>query len=115
MVEWFKAPVLKTGVGASPPWVRIPLPPPFLAHAPVGAPHGRHSCRVALLPSTAGCERRSNLVPGDPPFLAHAPVGAPHGGTRAVALLPSPAGWVESSNLIPSGPPHNALKKTIFY
>ena len=22
------APVLKTGVGASPPWVRIPLPPP---------------------------------------------------------------------------------------
>ena len=30
MVEWFKAPVLKTGVGASPPWVRIPLPPPQL-------------------------------------------------------------------------------------
>src|SRR5690606_5410526 len=28
MAEWFKAPVLKTGVGASPPWVRIPLPPP---------------------------------------------------------------------------------------
>ena len=29
MVEWFKAPVLKTGVGASSPWVRIPLPPPY--------------------------------------------------------------------------------------
>src|SRR4051812_28765503 len=28
MAERFKAPVLKTGVGASPPWVRIPLPPP---------------------------------------------------------------------------------------
>jgi hypothetical protein len=28
MAEWFKAPVLKTGVDASPPWVRIPLPPP---------------------------------------------------------------------------------------
>ena len=27
MVEWFKAPVLKTGVGANPPWVRIPLCP----------------------------------------------------------------------------------------
>lgn len=28
MAERFKAPVLKTGVGASSPWVRIPLPPP---------------------------------------------------------------------------------------
>ena len=28
MAEWFKAPVLKTGEGASPPWVRIPLSPP---------------------------------------------------------------------------------------
>ena len=34
MVEWFKAPVLKTGVGASPPWVRIPLPPPFYISRP---------------------------------------------------------------------------------
>ena len=30
MAERFKAPVLKTGVGASPPWVRIPLPPPCM-------------------------------------------------------------------------------------
>ena len=29
VAEWFKAPVLKTGVGASPPWVRIPPPPPL--------------------------------------------------------------------------------------
>src|ERR1700750_419292 len=29
VVEWFKAPVLKTGVGASLPWVRIPPSPPF--------------------------------------------------------------------------------------
>jgi len=28
--ERFKEPVLKTGVGASPPWVRIPPPPPVL-------------------------------------------------------------------------------------
>ena len=28
MVEWFKAPVLKTGVGVPPPRVRIPLSPP---------------------------------------------------------------------------------------
>ena len=27
MVEWIMAPVLKTGVGASLPWVRIPLSP----------------------------------------------------------------------------------------
>ena len=28
VAEWFKAPVLKTGVGASLPWVRIPPSPP---------------------------------------------------------------------------------------
>src|SRR5690606_10691692 len=31
VAEWFKAPVLKTGVGASPPWVRIPPLPPNTA------------------------------------------------------------------------------------
>ena len=30
MAERFKAPVLKTGVAAMPPWVRIPLSPPFI-------------------------------------------------------------------------------------
>ena len=30
MVEWSKAPVLKTGVGLNLPGVRIPLPPPFI-------------------------------------------------------------------------------------
>ena len=34
MAERFKAPVLKTGVGASPPWVRIPLPPPLSCSEP---------------------------------------------------------------------------------
>ena len=29
MAERFKAPVLKTGVGATSPWVKIPLPPPL--------------------------------------------------------------------------------------
>src|SRR5690242_2305016 len=28
VAEWFKAPVLKTGVGETPPWVRIPPLPP---------------------------------------------------------------------------------------
>ena len=28
MVEWLKAPVLKTGEGLRPPRVRIPIPPP---------------------------------------------------------------------------------------
>jgi hypothetical protein len=27
--SWFKAPVLKTGVGSRPPWVRIPVSPPY--------------------------------------------------------------------------------------
>jgi hypothetical protein len=30
MAERFKAPVLKTGVVAIPPWVRIPLSPPTM-------------------------------------------------------------------------------------
>src|SRR5882757_1779384 len=34
VAEWFKAPVLKTGEGASLPWVRIP-PRPRLSFAPV--------------------------------------------------------------------------------
>src|SRR5579864_1699319 len=29
VAEWFKAAVLKTAVGASPPWVRIPPHPPY--------------------------------------------------------------------------------------
>ena len=32
VAEWFKAPVLKTGVGSRPPWVRIPPLPPFFPH-----------------------------------------------------------------------------------
>ena len=34
MAERFKAPVLKTGVGATPPWVRIPPSPPVAAGLP---------------------------------------------------------------------------------
>jgi hypothetical protein len=37
MAERFKAPVLKTGVVAIPPWVRIPLSPPDKQGAPPGA------------------------------------------------------------------------------
>jgi hypothetical protein len=33
VAEWFKAPVLKTGVGASLPWVRIPPSPPVASVA----------------------------------------------------------------------------------
>ena len=29
VAEWLNAPVLKTDVGESLPWVRIPPPPPF--------------------------------------------------------------------------------------
>ena len=34
MAEWFKAAVLKTAVGVSLPWVRIPLSPPELQLSP---------------------------------------------------------------------------------
>ncbi len=39
VAEWFKAAVLKTAVGESPPWVRIPpLPPTYIkrGHSSVG-------------------------------------------------------------------------------
>ena len=29
VAEWLNAPVLKTGMGESPSWVRIPPPPPL--------------------------------------------------------------------------------------
>src|SRR6185437_11401740 len=47
VAEWFKAAVLKTAVGASPPWVRIPPRPPALAPGicPSGRPRRRPSDR----------------------------------------------------------------------
>jgi hypothetical protein len=36
MAEWFKAAVLKTAVGVSLPWVRIPLSPPPIKKRPAG-------------------------------------------------------------------------------
>ena len=41
MAEWFKAPVLKTGVRASAPWVRIPPHPPIASIATILWPHCR--------------------------------------------------------------------------
>ena len=35
MAEWFKAPVLKTGVPARAPWVRIPPLPPIAYKSPI--------------------------------------------------------------------------------
>ena len=55
MVEWFKAPVLKTGVGASPPWVRIPPHPPlYRSRARGRSARAGHLARVALLPAPSG-------------------------------------------------------------
>ena len=38
MAEWFKAPVLKTGRGSAPSWVRIPLLPPICSPLPAASP-----------------------------------------------------------------------------
>ena len=35
VAEWFKAAVLKTAVGATPPWVRIPPLPPDIIYKPL--------------------------------------------------------------------------------
>ncbi len=59
MAEWFKAAVLKTAVGGSLPWVRIPPCPPFTKNT---GPCGRFfiECRWELEPTTeSGFESRS--------------------------------------------------------
>ena len=55
MAERFKAPVLKTGVGASPPWVRIPLPPPYLQN--------HFGCSLPLLFPLFGSPVKLHLLP----------------------------------------------------
>ena len=35
VAEWLNAPVLKTDVGESLPWVRIPPPPPLIRNKPL--------------------------------------------------------------------------------
>src|SRR5579859_2947875 len=45
VVEWLKAPVLKTGEGASSPWVRIPPHPPPLSVDNRRRPDAPGDCR----------------------------------------------------------------------
>jgi hypothetical protein len=61
VAEWFKAAVLKTAVGATPPWVRIPPRPPVRrsdeAHS------GRKSEPSKRLGHLPGIERRQSRTP----------------------------------------------------
>ena len=57
VAEWFKAPVLKTGVGESPPWVRIP-PHPLVGDGSRGSGvGGRLIARVLGLVATYSVDR----------------------------------------------------------
>ena len=64
MAERFKAPVLKTGVGASSPWVRIPLPPPLPCREPaIGRPQGRKApSNRAIFPMPSEPRRLADAV-----------------------------------------------------
>ena len=64
VAEWFKAPVLKTGVPARVPWVRIPPLPPVL---PSSTPDNHHlrSCLALALAVTAVAELRPKAMVGD--------------------------------------------------
>ena len=67
MAEWFKAAVLKTAVGESSPWVRIPLSPPSpTAQSPCAA-HPRRA-RVRILPEQG---RRGHFIMADESERAH--------------------------------------------
>ena len=108
MVEWFKAPVLKTGVGASSPWVRIPLPPPL---------YGSRACRrstwAALAPGRVApwpfgpkfevLPSAAPLCRSRPSWRRHAPHGQAlrMGGARA-GSRPSEA-WLRQDAPEPFG------------
>ena len=55
MAERLKAPVLKTGVGASPPWVRIPPHPPDAIE--IIAIFGNSGFQPTLQPTNAPAQR----------------------------------------------------------
>jgi hypothetical protein len=57
VAEWFKAPVLKTGVRASAPWVRIPPHPPY---------HCLPMCGLGMAPRLSAF-----FVIACPPVCAH--------------------------------------------
>ena len=61
VAEWFKAAVLKTAVGASPPWVRIPPLPPEASFAGVLIVPGIFANRLRLLLLGAASDRRTAL------------------------------------------------------
>ncbi len=56
MAEWFKAPVLKTGVRATVPGVQIPLHPPFFFSARIKTP------LVSSLLAAIHCEKLKALL-----------------------------------------------------
>ena len=125
MVEWFKAPVLKTGVGASSPWVRIPLPPPLWRSRPrsglrggAALAAGRVQAKLGsakTLPGPSGRSSKFSLR------LRHIVAHARHGDAMlrmdrrsawaalapgrvqaklgSAKMLPSPSGCEPSSNL----------------
>lgn len=83
MAERFKAPVLKTGVGASPPWVRIPLPPPhafnFISF------YWPNSSHPYLIPTFAGGSTLTTTDTGEQ-IRCCAPCGI---GLESIAVLRS--------------------------
>ena len=62
MAEWFKAPVLKTGVRASAPWVRIPPHPPVYAEKSHTNRHFPDPPSPLPLPIFAAPQRRQPVL-----------------------------------------------------
>jgi hypothetical protein len=68
MAEWLKAPVLKTGMGASPSWVRIPLSPLSLAELELVQVAGNQGYpRCSLVPFRQRLERSRKSLQADRP------------------------------------------------
>jgi hypothetical protein len=93
VAERFKAPVLKTGVGASPPWVRIPPHPPHAAR-PNLRPH-RSGPIVATPRRVPGRTWVAETIAGEDTGPAHLPdihcaAGVLEENVRPAAVVPGP-------------------------
>ena len=84
MAERFKAPVLKTGMGASPSWVRIPLSPPIL---PLAGCTNSGANKEASRRSQAGDDRHDPKGDDDPRGGQNrSPSPSPHGRTQMIVF-----------------------------
>ena len=105
VAEWFKALVLKTSVGGTPPWVRIPpLPPvikcfPYISRHCVGlairGPHlGPHGAGASLMGGHEDHRNRADFINILPPHIKNPGLYRPHPGVPPLEAQGTPQAYV---------------------